>query len=188
MTLLVKYCSLALVLLLCADCKRETIEVEDYLAANNTYTPLGEGYILFNDVNYELSEGEVRNYGKIDSLYNFDLSLYSKNYTFNADQKFYEGSGTSLYLEIFSLNDSLYSESPYKFSAVRIRNSFDAGFINISSFIEYAEIYDGSIIIEKDGNQYNLSFNLSADNFGNDIIITGEYSGYLRNTNYLGIN
>ena len=152
---------------------------------NNNIDPNEPNNILIVDgVEYQLESGTLLNYGGQQGLYNIDLDIYSPGINVpDCIEESATGLGQDIYFEMWT-SESDYLDS-ITYSIVEDETE-SVGNITFSDYIldfdsdnneqNFLEISSGTVDVQKSGNNYTISWNLTGA-FGE--VITGNYSGTL---------
>jgi hypothetical protein len=128
----------------------------------------------------EITKGYLENYGIIaDGMYNFDLTLVSKEITMT--QTDISGVGNAAYFEMISNSPTELAAGTYTFSAsVSTSFTFDLAYVGLDYDIANASgtlpIVGGTVVIKKDGANYDITINCVTASAKS---ITGNYTGTL---------
>jgi len=127
---------------------------------------------------FELTQGYIEDYGDNgNGSYDFDITLVSNDINFIQET----GIGHLVYLDLNTSNEFGLVEGTYNFSEEREAFTLVDGIIAISFDLdtETGELYNaisGTVIIEIDGNETKIEFNLVMANNKN---VSGEFKGVL---------
>lgn len=143
-------------------------------------------YFEYEQIKYEIDEGIIESYGKInpeDPGYNYDISLFSTGIVFNSLEGSFSGSGNIIVLQMYSNLESNFSLGTYTFDSSGDKNPFTFDLGRFGLFVNMDEqsgtiilVNSGSIVISKDEDSWSFTFNCSTL-AGNTI--TGSFSGSL---------
>ncbi|NPA36033.1 MAG: hypothetical protein GXO47_04195 [Chlorobi bacterium] len=164
-----------------------------FISCNNDNTNEPEEDSITNKVNFsnvyfELSWGTLEYYGKLDSAnegYNYDITLFSPDFEYDAINDIISGVGSAIYFEIYSDSETELSPGTYTFDPEGICTpyTFDEGDLtyryNTDTELNEADldIASGTIKIEKtDDSVYEITINCKSTE---GIVITGYYKGTL---------
>ncbi|MFT5926202.1 MAG: hypothetical protein ACI9WL_000947 [Rubritalea sp.] len=136
----------------------------------------------YEGTSYNLSQGILEDYGDNgNGSYDFDISLFSDDFTIDLVNDEITGRGEAVYLDLNSDNMADLSDGTYVFDINR-----DAFVISVAGiFLDYdiqaqngtaVQASSGEVILTKSGDEYTISFDLSTAT--GDAII-GQYKGTL---------
>jgi len=152
-----------------------------------------ENRMSINDIDYELNQGVIENYGIWTSVeaYNFDVTLLSSGFNIhevNGEIDSISGIGHGVSFELFSSDSTDLAVGEYVYDADA---NFTAGTFNYAGAvvnyntateegIEY-DITEGTVTVSQNGGTYELSINCKTDG---DEVVTGYYKGSLKKYDY----
>ena len=152
---------------------------------NTDVYPNDQNNILIVDgLEYPLESGTLLNYGGQQSLYNIDLDINSPGVVVpDCTEDSAIGQGQNIYFEMWTTEPDFLDSMTYSI----VEEEFQAvGNITVSDYIldfdsgteenNWAIISSGTIDVQKSGNNYTISWNLTGE-LGE--VITGSYSGTL---------
>jgi hypothetical protein len=141
---------------------------------------------VYDGENFELGSGILEYYGlwnEDPATYNFDITLFSNDITFDSENYQFSGKGTILYFEMFSSSESELLDGTYTFDPNESgdANTFDMGeiYTDFDMATETGTIKSfksGTVEIEKSGSTYKIKID-GKDN--TDKTITASYEGTL---------
>jgi hypothetical protein len=161
------------------SCKKD----EDDDKESNNGTAVVDGNTV------EFTQGYLLDYGEtlIDGVYNFDITLTSDGIDWWNDT----GTGNILYFELFTGTEN-FQGGTFTYNENETAGTFDyaelvvGGNYATEEFQHYYEVTAGTVTVTVNGNNYQISYSLTAQEYdadytaiGNPTSITGSYSGPL---------
>lgn len=125
--------------------------------------------IEFDGNEYELSTGYLEYYGieyNEPQTHNFKILLVSNGVSVNYELGVQTGTGNAIYLEVYSTSSTELTPGIYNYDETASHNAntfpwlglrLNYDFSSIKSSVD-AEITDGTLLVEKSGNNYKLTF------------------------------
>jgi hypothetical protein len=140
--------------------------------------------LIVDGVEYPLESGTLINYGSDGGIYNIDLDIQSPGIVVtDCSENSAIGQGQNIYFEMWTSEPDFLDSMTY---SIVDEEFLEVGNITTSDYIlnydsdlqenNWTIISSGSVDVQKSGNNYTISWNLTGA-FGE--VITGNYSGSL---------
>ena len=138
---------------------------------------------------YQLEDGALVDFGQwgASDAVNIDLELISFEYDINCFNEVDESSipdGQSIYFEMWTSQGSYLSSGTYEIVVPNVDDNYSPFNISYSDYalnqndeMSYINIDSGTVIVERSGNNYTISWDTIDEN-GN--VVAGSYSGTLQ--------
>ena len=142
-------------------------------------------YFIYDGVEYPLNAGVMQFYGQLSegAGFNFDISLFSSDITFDSDLGGFDGTGHMMYFEMFSSAAAELANGDYIFDLLASENplTFDKGHFGMNLNFDipngfFFNIASGKVTVSGSGSEYEFSldgFTLEGE------AVTGHFKGVL---------
>lgn len=145
----------------------------------------------YNGSNHELSKGIIESYGSFpdETAFNFDVILMSTGFTLyesNGEPDSISGIGNAIVMEFYSSDSTDLAAGEYTYDVTRAEGTFDYAdaVMNFNTVTEEGteiEISGGTIVVNKNGSNYEFSFKLESYEKST---LSGYYLGPLHRYNF----
>ena len=143
-------------------------------------------YFKYELIKYEVDEGGIEYYGKLDPSdpgYNYDVSLFSTGIIFDPLAGTFSGTGNIIVLQMYSDSENLLSPGTYTFNADGSRTPFTFDIGRFGLFVNMDDqtgtiilVNSGTIVIRKTDDKWTFDFDCATSA---DKTIKGSFTGTL---------
>lgn len=158
---------------------------KDDSGGSNDQQPNASGIINFDDLSFTVTQGIIEEYGEFgENSYNFDITLFTENLTYDWNINDFRGEGSLIYFEAFTSDSTELAEGSYTFK-LGGKDPFDIAdglilykYIPVAdSVVREKHIVSGGFTLKKYGDEYHIQIDCKTEDGNN---INGEYKGSLQ--------